>query len=93
MKSRHAAVLALIGWYLMLPPLGSGSDVYDKGALLSKWRQTSTFDSAEDCQRHRDLYIDMYTKRESYDPDAVPNLKLYSAGICVSDDDKRLNPK
>ena len=38
-RVRHVAKLALVGWYLMLPPLvgccGPGS--YDAGAPLSKW--------------------------------------------------------
>jgi hypothetical protein len=39
MNLRHAAALALVGWYLTLPPLvGSyGRGSYHAGAALSKW--------------------------------------------------------
>jgi hypothetical protein len=40
MKPRHAAALALVGWYLMEPPIvgpyGRGR-VYDASAPLSRW--------------------------------------------------------
>jgi len=35
MKPRHAAALALVGWYLMMPPMGNGK-VYVT-APLTKW--------------------------------------------------------
>ena len=35
MKPRHAAALALVGWFLMIPPNTGGSR--DEGAPLSKW--------------------------------------------------------
>jgi hypothetical protein len=40
MKPRHAATLALVGWYLMIPPPGTyvrGRPSWDDGAPLSKW--------------------------------------------------------
>jgi hypothetical protein len=38
MKTRHAAVLALVGWYLMVPPPVIHSSVpVDLDAPLSKW--------------------------------------------------------
>jgi hypothetical protein len=48
MKPRHAAALALVGWYLMVPPR-----VYNAGnmlhieikAPLSKWERWGSFDS------------------------------------------------
>jgi hypothetical protein len=49
MKLRHAAALALIGWYLMMPPL---DDVHNpvSGAPLSTWVQGRSFDSSDDCK-------------------------------------------
>jgi len=50
MKSRHAAALALVGWYLMLPLVNP--DASPATALpLSQWTQASSFDHAEDCKR------------------------------------------
>jgi hypothetical protein len=40
MKLRHAAALALVGWYLMAPPMSSwpGTPWIDPNAPLSKWQ-------------------------------------------------------
>jgi hypothetical protein len=45
MNLRHAAALALIGWYLMAPPYG---DTRPK-IPLSEWDTQRVFDSARDC--------------------------------------------
>ena len=57
MKLRHTAAFALIGWYLMLPPLTKiGIDSYDlppnTAAPLSEWTYAAVdhFDTEEDCQ-------------------------------------------
>ncbi len=59
MKPRHAAALALVGWYLMMPPfVRTGNEVYpDDDAPLSKWRMAGSFDSAGACQQKKDDYI------------------------------------
>jgi hypothetical protein len=54
---RNAAVLALAGWYLMLPPLqfvGPGNDPYgvaivDDAAPLSRWLPMMTFKTLQEC--------------------------------------------
>ena len=58
MNLRHAAALALVGWYLMLPPLTKrGPDSYDlppdTSAPISKWTYSSVldhFDTEEECK-------------------------------------------
>jgi len=59
MDFRHAAALALVGWYLMVPPFaGTGKGSYpDDRAPLSKWSMGGSFDSAEACQQKIDDYI------------------------------------
>ncbi len=47
MKSRRAAVLALLGWYLLIPPLRHSG--FDDSAPLSKWWTYKNFDTAADC--------------------------------------------
>ena len=57
MKARHAAVLALVGWYLMLPPLhfvGPANEPYsvaivDSAAPLSRWLPMMTFETLQEC--------------------------------------------
>jgi hypothetical protein len=51
MKLRNAA-LALVGWYLMLPPLPNHQP--DTTAPLQTWEIWRSFDSATDCEQARD---------------------------------------
>ena len=57
MNARHAAVLALAGWVLLLPPLVlPDSDLHpealdvDRKAPLSDWQQEESFEREEDCE-------------------------------------------
>jgi hypothetical protein len=61
MTPRHAAALALVGWYLMRPP-GPNNGAPDFRAPLSQWTYSGSFDSAKDCQRERDSRIDLGVK-------------------------------
>jgi len=53
MKPRHAAALALVGWYLMLP-LRKGTAILDDAPIAS-WKRVDSFDSASEC---RDATLD-----------------------------------
>jgi hypothetical protein len=46
MKPRHAATLALGGWYLMVPPLSPDGKQIDATAKLSHWDAKLGFDRA-----------------------------------------------
>jgi hypothetical protein len=59
MKPRHAAALALVGWYLMMPTVnrsapGSPSRIMPPGMPLSYWDNASAFDTAESCNSARE---------------------------------------
>lgn len=49
MKPRHAAALALVGWYLMMPPV----DVRGERSSIpfAQWTKVTAFNSAAECQR------------------------------------------
>ena len=88
MKLRHAAALALVGWYLMVPPValntspaaradrfsrkGNQGWNHDTSAPLTDWTVNRKYDRVEDCDEDR-----------SYEPDA----------ICVRSDDLRFRLK
>ncbi len=62
MKPRHAAALALVGWYLMTPPpqkLGDNADNLSFG----RWGIQQSFDSATACERARKLTISRASKQ------------------------------
>ena len=52
MNLRHAAALALLGWYLMIPPVvsdGHGGYIALIDSPLSKWAANRSFDHADEC--------------------------------------------
>jgi hypothetical protein len=105
MRFRHAAALALVGWYLMVAPAsGKHSDPnhpdfdpinskFRFHAPLSKWTQIGEFDSATECDRQREKQMTQH----GY------NLMEYSRGAeitaeglwvrCIGTDDPRLREK
>ena len=58
MKPRHAAALALVGWYLMMPPIIHEEDwqqqhVHPSTVPLSEWFTWNSFDTADACTKAR----------------------------------------
>jgi hypothetical protein len=58
LKLRHAAALALLGWYLIAPPYiesepHSGAPVINLDAPLSPWNPRGIFDSEIECGKAR----------------------------------------
>lgn len=68
MKAQHAAALALVGWYLILPPIKptsanvhrstGGAWATDVRAKLKDWQIVEGFDDAADCEIARDEAIE-----------------------------------
>ncbi len=58
MKFRHAAALALVGWYLMAPPVSTYNEgnqaSVDLRAPIWQWKRLGTFRSAVDCENARE---------------------------------------
>jgi len=83
MKPRHAAALALVGWYLMTPP------VYQRlrasPVPLSKWVVNGRFDSAKKCDEAATKHSAELVKQSP--SAAVEYADTYQ---CVSTDDPRL---
>ncbi len=85
MKLGHAAALALVGWYLMLP-------TGDETAALSKWQIANTFDRESDCEVSRKEFFDTGTKRMKNAKDDQERVfgMLMAKATCVPTDDPRL---
>jgi hypothetical protein len=92
MRSRHAAALALLGWYLIEPPPlldpwwsqywpWSTAHRWDGAAPLSRWPIRDTFETLKKCQD--DLAT---TQRENAEYVA----SSIEAWQCVASDDRRL---
>src|SRR5258708_38955133 len=100
MKPRHAAALALVGWYLMVPP-GVYYEPTSPRLLIpppfdKTWRVKATFNSANDCEVAREKHeTDFALAVKSADlkrHEADPNLSspIDDGALCIASDDPRL---
>ena len=87
MKLRHATALALVGWYLMVPPMNSwpGLPWIDRDAPLSRWTTSAMFDSAKDCEIAREKHEHAYAL-------AVKST-IDDGAVCIASDDPRFKGK
>jgi hypothetical protein len=85
MKSRHAVVVALVGWYLMLLPNSGPGNSGPGIATISPpvWSATQhSYDAAKECER----------ARAKAKPIITPNpTQTDLAFYCISSDDPRLS--
>jgi hypothetical protein len=84
MKPHHAAGLALIGWYLMLPPhhVRNLRVTVSADAPLREWKILKPFDKAVDCDHELTQRI--------MDCGNCPLDSLWLSAQCVATDDPRL---
>jgi hypothetical protein len=83
-KLRHTAALALVGWYLFVPPQTRfwwiGAQRYDDTAPLSRWTIDQSFDKAAGCEAAR---------RATQDLAGDAAIRMDHA-VCIASDDPRL---
>jgi hypothetical protein len=101
MTSRHAAALALIGWYPTISGVVSARGTVSPGvrvrseAPISQWEILDSFDSADDCSdaqmRHSRLCL-KYSQSVLRAPKIVDQLTCAREvfGTCIATDDPRL---
>ena len=94
MNLRHAAAFALVGWYLMVPPLTPGGGPHEVlfHAPLSKWEVGEDDDSKAECEESRKEFIG--DERHITDVCMVGSCDVmvvqYADGRCMASDDPRL---
>ena len=88
-ESRHAAALALVGWYLLAPPTkGPTIDATVPIAKWDRWGQSrSPFKTEKDCQNWQSR-ISILSEFQG-----GQNLERLNASVCLKDDDPRLKEK
>lgn len=84
MKPRHAAALALVGWYLMTPPISKSGDVF-YNAPLTSWEHQNVGSTLADCEKNKQAAIRLMAK---FSPGE--RLKAVQAANCIATDDPRL---
>ena len=91
MKTRHAAALALVGWYLLIPPWAVmglvTKPIPDPDAALSNWVHEGNFDSAGACDHALSQFLDA-AQREPLADRSRANFAQ-----CIATDDPRLKEK
>jgi hypothetical protein len=93
MELRHAAALALVGWYLMLPPayVHHGMLAFRQNAPFTKWMRGRGFDGEAAC---KDLIASVSKMRGPFENGQQAYVVAQTAaGRCVASDDPRLKEK
>jgi hypothetical protein len=85
----HAAALAIVGWYMMMPPTGRDYPMGNVDAPLTQWKKRATVyrDQAE-CEHVLDRI-----RRNTNAKNKQTAVRYYKQAQCVSADDARLKPK
>ena len=93
MKFRHAAAFALVGWYLIAPPMGSVESIrnpatgfYDAYSTrpFGAWDIEGSYDTAAACR----AAIDQANRRVRQDC-----TECSAVAVCIAADDPRLDSK
>jgi len=94
MKLRRAAALALVGWYLMVPPmtLVSGRPAALTEAPLGRWNTSASFGNSKACVRYQLARVDEQ-KRRSDQVGREYWLEVFSNSLCIASGDPRLKEK
>ena len=93
MRPCHATAFALVGWYLMVPPVSHGE--LDNTAPLGVWRIAHAFDTAKGCEDYR-FQIQERSHKDVPSGGQLAtndNQRFAEAAVfsqCVSADDRRL---
>jgi hypothetical protein len=91
MKPHHAITLALVGWYLMVPPSKlSATNAYKQS--LNRWQVVQGFDTADGCE---DFRLDFFQSARQERTLGVlnPAYRDYMFAQCVATDDPRLRAR
>jgi hypothetical protein len=80
MKLRHAAALALVGWYLMLPPANPNGEP-DESTPMTRWTRVGDFKSSRECEGRK---FRLHRLDEKTNPRQD---EFILSAICVAPDD------
>jgi hypothetical protein len=102
-KPRHAAALALVGWYLMVPPIPQDPLLLaDPTPPLAVWFLKQSFDTAKECERARraedhEAELEMHDIAKAHAIETqIERVQILMQSIfsqCIATDDPRLKEK
>jgi hypothetical protein len=89
MKLRHAAALALVGWYLVIPPTSRDYPSGDVDAPLSEWaKRPTTYRDKAECEHVLDQQRRLWNAKNRQ-----LKVRFFKQAQCVATDDPRLKEK
>jgi len=89
MNLRHAAAIALVGWYLMMPLTGRDYPMGNVDAPLTQWvKRPTIYRTKEECEHVRDRQVRLKNAKNRQ-----LTVRFYKQAQCVSADDPRLKEK
>jgi hypothetical protein len=100
-----AATLALVSWYLMVPPHVGDNGHPDTGVPLVQWEQMGNYNSADECNADRESFMKRDQKEYNLSLKSNPSQSTLlkdeahkvalksSAALCIGADDPRLKVK
>lgn len=88
MHIRHTAALALVGWYLMMPPPDRGDRKFpDESASMTEWTQLVAFDTAKECEAYKLEYHERLERKDK------ARAEYENSASCIESTDPRFKPK
>jgi hypothetical protein len=89
MKPCHVAALALIAWYLFLPPSYPDHGVDTKAPLSLWFKANHTFKSLSECQQVKRELLELHVPpyKSEHEREKAQGER---AAVCISSDDPRL---
>ena len=99
MKFRHAAALALVVWYLLLPSLIRNGKRIDNihDVPMSRWERESFGTDKAECEATEARFHALAERSKTWPQlphvDYAPRYARWSNAICISGDDPRLKGK
>jgi len=85
----HAAALALVGWYLMVPPTSRDFPMGNADAPLSQWaKRPTTYRDKAECEHVLDQQRRLWNAKNKQ-----VKVRFYKQAQCVAIDDPRLKGK
>jgi hypothetical protein len=94
MNFRYAAALAVVGWYLMMPPVYLPEWRVDPHAPLPQWTIEGSFDTLQACERRELVKKTPSAALWEYDSRKLMVLKVQDIfQLCIATNDPRLKKK
>jgi hypothetical protein len=90
MKIRHAAVLAVAGWYLMVPPLDMATHKLNPDEPLAAWHNFGSYDHASACSSDREKQLNFWLSKGSLSEGERLTVEGLQSYQCIATDDPRL---